>query len=53
MIDVLLGSGAGSSDISSVTSIGLAVGFFDQSHFTKRFRKFTGMTPLAYRKRFR
>ena len=29
------------------------VGFFDQSHFTKRFHRFTGMTPLAYRKRFR
>jgi len=37
----------------SILEIGLAVGFFDQSHFTKRFRKFTGMTPLAYRKRFR
>lgn len=23
--------------------IGVAVGFFDQSHFTKRFRKVTGM----------
>jgi AraC-like DNA-binding protein len=28
-------------------------GFYDQSHFTKRFRKVTGMTPLAYRKQFR
>ncbi len=37
----------------SITSIGVEVGFFDQSHFTKRFRRFTGMTPLAYRKRFR
>lgn len=37
----------------SITDIGVAVGFFDQSHFTKRFRKLTGMTPLAYRKRFR
>lgn len=34
----------------SITEIGCAVGFFDQSHFTKRFRRFTGMTPLAYRK---
>ena len=37
----------------SIANIGAAVGFFDQSHFTKRFRRFTGMTPLAYRKRFR
>ncbi|WP_182866581.1 AraC family transcriptional regulator [Rhodopirellula sp. JC639] len=37
----------------SITDISVAVGFFDQSHFTKRFRRFTGMTPLAYRKRFR
>ena len=37
----------------SIAHIGVAVGFHDQSHFTKRFRRFTGMTPLAYRKRFR
>jgi len=37
----------------SVGDIAIATGFFDQSHFTKRFRKSTGMTPLAYRKRFR
>ena len=37
----------------SITEIGIAIGFFDQSHFTKRFRRVTGMTPLAYRKRFR
>ena len=37
----------------TIASIGQAVGFFDQSHFTKRFSHFTGMTPLAYRKRFR
>lgn len=28
-------------------------GFYDQSHFTKRFRKITGLTPRQYRKRFR
>jgi len=33
--------------------IAVAVGFCDQSHFTKRFRKATGMTPLAYRRHFR
>ncbi|MCP4788545.1 MAG: AraC family transcriptional regulator [Fuerstiella sp.] len=37
----------------AISQIAATVGFFDQSHFTKRFRKFTGMTPLAYRKRFR
>ena len=37
----------------SVGEIALASGFYDQSHFTKRFRATTGMTPLAYRKRFR
>ena len=37
----------------SIAKIGCDVGFFDQSHFTKRFHRFTGMTPLAYRKRFR
>ena len=37
----------------SIGDIAVATGFCDQSHFTKRFRKVTGMTPLAYRKRFR
>lgn len=37
----------------SIGEIAVATGFCDQSHFTKRFRKVTGMTPLAYRKRFR
>ncbi len=37
----------------NITEIGTAAGFYDQSHFTKRFRKVTGMTPLAYRARFR
>ncbi|MEM7010569.1 MAG: AraC family transcriptional regulator [Verrucomicrobiota bacterium] len=36
-----------------IAEIGIDVGFVDQSHFTKRFRKVTGMTPLAYRNRFR
>lgn len=38
---------------NSIGEIAVATGFCDQSHFTKRFRKVTGMTPLAYRKRFR
>lgn len=37
----------------SIADIGHQVGFYDQSHFTKRFRAITGVTPLAYRKRFR
>lgn len=37
----------------SVGEIAVATGFYDQSHFTKHFRRVTGMTPLAYRKRFR
>lgn len=35
-----------------ITDIGMEVGFFDQSHFTRRFREITGMTPLGYRRRF-
>ncbi|MEM0895610.1 MAG: AraC family transcriptional regulator [Verrucomicrobiota bacterium] len=37
----------------SVGEIALSAGFYDQSHFTKRFKQATGLTPLAYRKRFR
>ncbi len=37
----------------NIGQIAVAVGFNDQSHFTKRFRKATGMTPLAYRRHFR
>ena len=37
----------------SVGEIALATGFYDQSHFTRHFRRVTGMTPLGYRKRFR
>ncbi|MBI1369164.1 MAG: helix-turn-helix domain-containing protein [Planctomycetes bacterium] len=36
-----------------VSEIASATGFCDQAHFTKRFSTETGMTPLAYRKRFR
>lgn len=36
----------------SMSEIAAAVGFYDQSHFTKRFRKITGITPLQYRKRY-
>ncbi|MDE7293570.1 MAG: AraC family transcriptional regulator [Oscillospiraceae bacterium] len=33
----------------SLTEAALAAGFFDQSHFIKEFKKFTGLTPLAYK----
>lgn len=36
---------------TSISEIAAATGFYDQSHFTKRFRKVTGMTPLEYRRR--
>ncbi|MBI1374751.1 MAG: helix-turn-helix domain-containing protein [Phycisphaera sp.] len=36
-----------------VSDIAIAMGYFDQSHFTKRFRRVTGLTPQGYRKRFR
>jgi len=36
-----------------IAEIALATGHYDQSHFTKRFRAALGMTPFAYRKRYR
>jgi AraC family transcriptional regulator len=35
---------------SSVTEVGLAVGFSETSSFTAAFRKTTGLTPTAYRR---
>ena len=35
---------------NSMSDIAAAVGFYDQSHFTKRFKKITGITPLQWRK---
>ncbi len=43
---LLVDSRKGMAEIAGET------GFFDQSHFTKRFKRVTGMTPLGYRKRF-
>ena len=37
----------------AVGGIALDLGFYDQSHFTRVFRQQTGLTPLAYRQRFR
>ena len=36
----------------TVGEISLATGFYDQSHFTKRFNKVVGMNPLAYRRKY-
>lgn len=35
---------------ASVNEIAAAAGFSDQSHLTKVFKRFLGVTPLAYRK---
>ncbi len=40
-----------SSD-KSVSQIALRAGFCDQSYFTKQFCRQTGMTPLAYRRKY-
>jgi len=37
----------------SLAAIATDCGFTDQSHFTKRFQKVTGITPHHYRERFR
>jgi len=37
----------------TLSEIAHRVGFSDQSHLTKRFKQATGMTPAAYRRRFR
>jgi AraC family transcriptional regulator len=33
----------------SIAEVSLALGFADQSHFTRAFRRVTGMTPAAFR----
>jgi AraC family transcriptional regulator len=35
-----------------ISQIALDVGFSSQSHFTTVFKKFNGVTPLAYRRDF-
>jgi AraC-like DNA-binding protein len=35
----------------SLSEIALALGFYDQSHFTRVFKQATGETPAAYRRR--
>ncbi|MBN2292078.1 MAG: AraC family transcriptional regulator [Pirellulales bacterium] len=36
-----------------VSKVALSSGFFDQSYFSRQFRAQTGMTPTAYRKKYR
>lgn len=36
----------------AVGRIALDCGFYDQSHFTRAFRRATGLSPMAYRRRF-
>lgn len=36
----------------SIGEIAIDCGFYDQSHFTKRFKRVLGMSPSAYRKRY-
>lgn len=37
----------------SIATVASNTGFYDQSHFCKRFREIAGITPLKYRQRFR
>jgi AraC-like DNA-binding protein len=34
---------------NSLSELSLGTGFADQSHFTRAFRKITGLTPAAFR----
>ncbi len=45
-----LASGRLASSDTSLAEIALAAGFCDQSHFTKTFKRSTGLTPAEYRK---
>jgi AraC family transcriptional regulator len=42
-----------STSDAPLSDIAIAAGFFDQSHFTRTFKLFTGLPPAAYRKTFR
>ncbi|MEO9188872.1 MAG: AraC family transcriptional regulator [Acetobacteraceae bacterium] len=37
-------------DCASISDVGLSVGFCDQSHFTRIFRRLTGRTPTRFRR---
>jgi AraC family transcriptional regulator len=38
---------------TSIAEISLALGFADQSHFTRSFRRVAGMTPMVFRSQLR
>jgi AraC family transcriptional regulator len=40
------------SNEQAISAIALAAGFADQSHFTRTFRRHTGLTPHEYRHAF-
>jgi AraC family transcriptional regulator len=42
-----------SSTDAPLPQIALAAGFYDQSHFSRTFKKIVGLTPTAYRASFR
>jgi AraC-like DNA-binding protein len=37
----------------SITIVASSLGFYDQSHFTRIFKQFTGFTPKEYQKKQR
>ena len=37
-------------DCASISDVGLSLGFSDQSHFTRIFRRLTGRTPTQFRR---
>jgi transcriptional regulator GlxA family with amidase domain len=40
------------SDLT-VAQVAVDTGFYDQSHFTRTFRRLSGLTPVAYRELMR
>jgi AraC family transcriptional regulator len=46
-------SGELSASDAPIIKIALAAGFYDQSHFSRTFKRHTGSTPAAYRSMFR